>query len=210
MTWKEGQPKPSVDLKEKENGASSPVKGKEEVEVEKAGQEVEEGGKDLKRKSLDRNESSILEPLSPKRIKETPSVCPSCLSFLLIRDLSSGLRTELIGSHHLKPRNQPPHQNQHQWYQPRNPNLHSEHSPPQPLHSHLPLPLPLSLQPRNHYQQAQHLGTTHQPRRHLLGNQLQLQPLRRPMLLLLIRRRKSQMNQVPRNLKRVETVLVIS
>jgi len=84
MTWKEGQPKPSVDLKEKENGASSPVKGKEEVEVEKAGQEVEEGGKDLKRKSLDRNESSILGPISPKRIKETPSVNPPCLSFLLI------------------------------------------------------------------------------------------------------------------------------
>lgn len=88
MTWKEGQPKPSVEEKEVENGASSPVKGKEEVEVEKTGQEVEEGGKDLKRKSLDRNESSILEPLSPKRIKETPSVCSPCLSFLLIRNLS--------------------------------------------------------------------------------------------------------------------------
>lgn len=88
MTWKEGQPKPSVEEKEVENGASSPVKGKEEVEVEKAGQEFEEGGKDLKRKSLDRNESSILEPLSPKRIKETPSVCPPCFSFLLIRNLS--------------------------------------------------------------------------------------------------------------------------
>ena len=85
MTWKEGQ-KP--EQKEKENGVSSPVKvaevGKEAVEGEKAGQEVEEGGKDLKRKSLDRNESSILEPLSPKRIKETPSVCSPSNSLYLI------------------------------------------------------------------------------------------------------------------------------
>jgi len=74
MTWKEGQPKP--DQKEKEDVATSPVKGKEEVEGKKVEHGDEEVGKDLKRKSLDRNESSILEPLSPKRIKETPSVCP--------------------------------------------------------------------------------------------------------------------------------------
>jgi hypothetical protein len=62
MTWKEGQPKPS------------------EVGEKKAEQGEEEGGKDLKRKSIDRNESSILEPLSPKRIKETPSVCPPSIT----------------------------------------------------------------------------------------------------------------------------------
>jgi hypothetical protein len=66
MTWKEGQ-KPA-EGEQREGVATSPVKvpkeSKEEVEVE-------EGGKDLKRKSIDRNESSVLEPLSPKRIKET-------------------------------------------------------------------------------------------------------------------------------------------
>jgi len=78
MTWKEGQPKP--DQKEKEDVATSPVKASKKGDAEVEGKKVEhgdeEGGKDLKRKSLDRNESSILEPLSPKRIKETPSVCP--------------------------------------------------------------------------------------------------------------------------------------
>ena len=47
-----------------------------DMDGKKADQGEGEGGKDLKRKSIDRNESSILEPLSPKRIKETPSVCP--------------------------------------------------------------------------------------------------------------------------------------
>jgi hypothetical protein len=80
MTWKEGQPKPSVE--EKGDAASSPVKASKEGDAEvgekKTEHGEEEGGKDLKRKSIDRNESSILEPLSPKRIKETPSVCPPC------------------------------------------------------------------------------------------------------------------------------------
>ena len=82
MTWKEGQPKPSAE--EKGNAASSPVKASKEgdakVGEKKAEQGEEEGGKDLKRKSIDRNESSILEPLSPKRIKETPSVCPPSIT----------------------------------------------------------------------------------------------------------------------------------
>jgi len=85
MTWKEGQPKPSVEAER--DVASSPVKvsakGDAEVGEKKAEQGEEEGGKDLKRKSIDRNESSILEPLSPKRIKETPSVCPPLTLFLI-------------------------------------------------------------------------------------------------------------------------------
>jgi hypothetical protein len=80
MTWKEGQPKPSAEGEEKGDAASSPVKASKEGDAEVGEQKAEhgegEGGKDLKRKSIDRNESSILEPLSPKRIKETPSVCP--------------------------------------------------------------------------------------------------------------------------------------
>lgn len=83
MTWKEGQPKPSAEGEEKKDGAAAPAKaseaGKEDkvdMDGKKADQGEGEGGKDLKRKSIDRNESSILEPLSPKRIKETPSVCP--------------------------------------------------------------------------------------------------------------------------------------
>jgi hypothetical protein len=78
MTWKEGQPKPSAEGEG--DATSSPVKVSKEGDAEVGGKKTEqgeeEGGKDLKRKSLDRNESSILEPLSPKRIKETPSVCP--------------------------------------------------------------------------------------------------------------------------------------
>jgi hypothetical protein len=92
MTWKEGQPKPSAEGEEKKDEATSPVKTSKEgdagVGKKKVEQGEEEGGKDLKRKSIDRNESSILEPLSPKRIKETPSVCPLSLSFFLIQYLS--------------------------------------------------------------------------------------------------------------------------
>jgi len=93
MTWKEGQPVPvptsSSPVIGGKEGAASPVKaGIEDKDREKV-EEVkvdEEGGKDLKRKSLDRNGSSILEPLSPKRVKETPSVCPlSCHSIILGR-----------------------------------------------------------------------------------------------------------------------------
>ena len=58
MTWKEGQgqgPPPSAE---------------------------QEDGKDLKRKTLERNESSTLEPnTSPKKAKETPSVRPSSSSY---------------------------------------------------------------------------------------------------------------------------------
>lgn len=67
MNWKEGQ---------------APLEGAEPAIVAEDGEPVKEKelveeGRDLKRKSLDRNESSILEPLSPtKRAKETPSVCP--------------------------------------------------------------------------------------------------------------------------------------
>jgi len=92
MTWKEGQPKPSAEAEGKEDVASSPVKASKEGDAEvgekKAEQGEEEGGKDLKRKSIDRNESSILEPLSPKRIKETPSVCPLSLSFCYSRPVN--------------------------------------------------------------------------------------------------------------------------
>lgn len=55
MTWKEGQ------------GQGPPPSSAEQ-----------EDGKDLKRKTLERNESSTLEPhTSPKKVKETPSVRPS-------------------------------------------------------------------------------------------------------------------------------------
>jgi len=55
MTWKEGQ------------GQGPPPSSVEQ-----------EDGKDLKRKTLERNESSTLEPhTSPKKAKETPSVRPS-------------------------------------------------------------------------------------------------------------------------------------
>jgi hypothetical protein len=106
MTWKEGQ-KPLAEGEQNEGAAPSPVKalkgGNEEVEEKKTEHVEEEGGKDLKRKSIDRNESSILEPLSPKRIKETPSVCP-------LSDQVACERKELIGSHHPRLRN--PHQSQ--------------------------------------------------------------------------------------------------
>jgi hypothetical protein len=60
MTWKEGQ------------GQGPPATGVQEG--------VDGKEKDLKRKTLERNESSILEPTtSPKKAKETPSVRYPCL-----------------------------------------------------------------------------------------------------------------------------------
>jgi hypothetical protein len=96
MTWKEGQPKPS--------GAGAGAGGEEwevikEDEVREAreeaststvgtqGQEGESRSSiDLKRKTLERNESSILQPEEPvKKAKEIPSVrsCPSLFSITL-------------------------------------------------------------------------------------------------------------------------------
>lgn len=89
MTWKEGQPVPvptsSSPVIGGKEGAASPAKaGIEDKDRDDEVKVDDEGGKDLKRKSLDRNESSILEPLSPKRAKETPSVCLlSCHSIIL-------------------------------------------------------------------------------------------------------------------------------
>jgi hypothetical protein len=102
MTWKEGQKPAEGD--NNEGAATSPVKISKEGNAEV---EVEEGGKDLKRKSIDRNESSILEPLSPKRVKETPSVRP--LFHPIFRPVPCEMR-ELIGSPHRRLRN--PHQSQ--------------------------------------------------------------------------------------------------
>jgi len=68
MNWKEGQTQTPLVAKDKDQENENEGEGE-------VGKEVTEEGKDLKRKSLDRNESGTLEPLSPKRIKETPSVC---------------------------------------------------------------------------------------------------------------------------------------
>ena len=78
-------PSREISLKEKETNNVGEVRRKVQEMTWKEGQgqgpppsAEQEDGKDLKRKTLERNESSTLEPnTSPKKAKETPSVRPS-------------------------------------------------------------------------------------------------------------------------------------
>jgi hypothetical protein len=115
MTWKEGQGPPATAVQEG-------VDGKDK-------------DKDLKRKTLERNESSILEPTtSPKKAKETPSVRPPCpLLPLQILTISHLLRLPL----RLK---RTRYQHPYQHLRRRNLKQPLDHSHPNhPLSPHLPL-----------------------------------------------------------------------
>lgn len=96
MTWKEGQPKPlgegweeinDDEVKEAKVNAIADAGGKE-VEAEVSSSVEKEKG-DLKRKVLERNESSVMLEEPAKKAKETPSVCFVSPSLSLLSALAT-------------------------------------------------------------------------------------------------------------------------